>query len=288
MNGRRCGRAARLGCAVLVTTALGVAQAHDERTAGVGMRARIEQVVLQGSELEPAPTSTKAPILLSVLRTWPHGDLLRYDIEWTGFEPGEYDLTKFLVRKDGSSTGDLPPLAVRVTSVLAPDVREPGELDPEASQRLGGYSTLQIVVGVAWLAGLLAILFVGRRPRPKPTAPLPPPTLADRLRPLVEEVASGRADVARKAELERLLVAFWRARLDLGAVKAADAIAAIRRHPDAGALLRQVEAWLHMPAPPASIDVGALLAPYRTVTAESFAPLPATALPPTTARSEAP
>lgn len=288
MSGCRSSRSAvRLGIALLASTALLTAQARDQRSASVGMRAFVEQVVLPGSELEPAPTSTKAPIVLRVLRTWPHGDRLRYDIEWTGFEPGDYDLTKFLVRKDGSSTDGLPPVAVHVTSVLPPDVREPGELDPEASQRLGGYRTLQIVVGVLWLAGLLAILFVGRRRRPKPAPVAPPPTLADRLRPLVEKVASGGADDAEKAELERLLVAFWRARLALGAVKAAEAIAAIRRHPEAGALLRQVEAWLHMPAPPAAVDVAALLAPYRAVTAESFAPLPATANPPRTARTEA-
>ncbi|MEO6593187.1 MAG: hypothetical protein ABIP94_00370, partial [Planctomycetota bacterium] len=96
------------------------------------------------------------------------------------------------------------------------------------------------------------------------------PSLADRLRPLVEAVAAGRADDAGKAELERLLLAFWRARLGLKQAKAQAALAEMRQHAEAGALLRQLEAWLHMPVPPASLDVAALLAPYRSVSAESF------------------
>ncbi len=42
---------------------------------------------------------------------------------------------------------------------------------------------------------------------------------------------------------------------------------AIRDHEQAGQLLRQLEAWLHMPEPPAEVDVQALLAPYRDVAA---------------------
>ena len=101
-------------------------------------------------------------------------------------------------------------------------------------------------------------------------APPPKPTLADRMRPLVEQVASGAADTAQKAELERLLVAFWRSRLDLGSERAVDAIMTIRNHEEAGALLRQVEAWLHAPTPPATFDVADLLSPYRAVTADSL------------------
>jgi hypothetical protein len=257
----------------LLLAAAAAAQSRDQREATVGMRAFVEQVVLPGSELVPAPSSTKAPIVVRVVETWPHGEHLRYDLEWVGFEPGSYDLTTFLVRKDGSSTDGLPAIEVAVTSTLAADVFEPSEIDPEASRPLGGYSALQIVVAVLWGIGLLLILFVGRKRRARAAPPAPKPTLADRLRPLVEEVASGRADDARKAELERLLLAFWRSRLDLGDEKAAHAVVAIRKHPEAGKLLRQVEAWLHMPEPPPSFDVGELLAPYRSVTAESFAPI---------------
>ncbi|MFY9342578.1 MAG: hypothetical protein WAT39_08815 [Planctomycetota bacterium] len=257
---------------VVTASAALPAQSKDERRAVVGMRARVDQVVLPGSELTPAPSSLKTPIVVRVLAVWPHGEHRRYDFEWTGLEPGKHDLTKYLVRKDGTSTDGLPPLEVEATSVLAKDAREPSELDPIAPDRVGGYRTMQWVAGVLWAAGLLAILFVGRRFRRQRVVEAPKPTLADRLRPLVERVASGDADNAAKAELERLLVAFWRSRLSLQDRKAADAIVAIKAHAEAGLLLRQLEAWLHMPEPPNPVDLHAVLEPYRAVTAESFEP----------------
>ncbi|MBL8734500.1 MAG: hypothetical protein JNN13_19140 [Planctomycetes bacterium] len=261
--------------ALLVTTAL-PAQSRDQRSAAVGMRAYVEQLVLPGSELEPAPGDMKSPVVVRVLKVWPHGNQLRYDLEWTGLEAGEYDLAKFLRRKDGAASDDLPKVAVVVTRTLPKQQMEPSEPAPSPAPRLDGYSRLQGIAGIAWAVGLLLILFVGRRRRRAAVAPPPPkPTLADRLRPLVEAVAGDRANSAAKAELERLLLAFWRARLDLQQQKAADAILTIKRHPEAGALLRQIEAWLHMPAPPARVDLSGLLAPYRTVTADDFAPLPA-------------
>ena len=40
------------------------AQARDQREATVGMRAYVEQIVLEGSELVPAPSSFESPIRL--------------------------------------------------------------------------------------------------------------------------------------------------------------------------------------------------------------------------------
>lgn len=253
---------------VLALAAAVPAQGHAGRKATVGMRAVLQQVVLPGSELVPAPSDSKSPVLVRVLGTWPHGDGHRYDLEWTGLEAGRFDLVRWLVRKDGTPADGLPPLEVEVDSLLPPGQVEPADLAPTAPERLGGYRTLQIAAGVLWAAGLLAILFVGRRFRRTRAAVSAPPTLADRLRPLVERVVAGGADVAAQAELERLLLAFWRERLDLREHKAGDAIAVIRRHPEAGALLRQIEAWLHQPLPPAGIDPATLLAPYRTAAAD--------------------
>ena len=263
----------RLSLSLLLAATCLLAQARDQREASVGMRAYVEQLVLEGSELVPAPSTPKSPVVVRVVKTWPHGEHLRYDLEWVGFEEGSFDLVKFLVRKDSSEVGSLPEVKVDVLSVLPEGDFEPSDLKLGKTARLDGYSTLQVVAGVFWLLGLLAILFVGSKRAQKAAPPAPKPTLADRLRPLVEEVASGKADTAKKAELERLLVAFWRARLDLGSSRALDAIVAIRNHPEAGALLRQVEAWLHAPEPPKTFDVAALLQPYRSVTADNFAPI---------------
>lgn len=274
-SGRRC-MGFRIGLVAAVAAVVAPAQSRDQRAAAVGMRAYVEQLVLPGSELEPAPGDMRAPVVVRVLKVWPHGNQLRYDLEWTGLEAGKYDLAKFLRRKDGATSDDLPKVEVEVTRTLPKQQMEPSEPAPAPAPRLDGYSRLQVIAGIAWGVGLLLILFVGRRRRRAAAAPPPPkPTLADRLRPLVEAVAGDRANSAAKAELERLLLAFWRARLDLQQQKAADAITTIKQHPEAGALLRQIEAWLHMPTPPARVDLGGLLAPYRLVTADDFAPLAA-------------
>ncbi len=266
---RRTAIAAAASC----IAAIAPAQARDQRTAAVGMRAYIDQIVLPGTELVAAAAERTAPVVLRVLATWPHGDRFRYDLEWVGLEVGRHDLAKYLARKDGSATEGVGPIEVAVTGVLKKGRIEPGELDPVAPRRLDGYRTDQIVFGALWFTGLLAILFAGRKRRRRQAPPTPAPTLADRLRPLVESVAAGRADDAAKAELERLLVACWRSRLGLRDVKADAAIAAIRAHGEAGALLRQVEAWLHVPTPPAAIDLEKLLAPYRALSAQDLAPV---------------
>lgn len=266
-------RAARSFLALALAGSAAIAQSRDERSAPVGMRAHIDQLVLTGSELEPAPAAMGTPIVLRVLATWPHGEHFRYDLEWYGLETGAFDLAKFLQRKNGSSMDGVVAIPVTVTGVLKAGELEPPELDSVAATRLDGYRTLQIAAAIAWGAGLLAILFIGRRRRKSAPVPVVQPTLADRLRPLVATVAEGRADDATKAELERVLVSFWRARLDLREAKAAAAIVAIRRHPEAGALLRQLEQWLHVPAPVAAVDLDALLAPYRAVSADDLQPI---------------
>ncbi len=270
MNRRRLVRIAAAATLATLAAAPLRAQARDQRRAPVGMRAVVEQVVLPGTELEPAPSTLKSPLVVRVLKTWPHGEHRRYDLEWVALEAGRHDLTDYLVRKDGSPLAGVPELVVEATSALPKGVHEPTEIAPEAPERLDGYRTMQVVAGIAWGVGLLAILFAGRKLRRRTAAPPAPPTLADRLRPLVEAVASGAADTGAKAELERLLVAFWRERLGLQHADAADAIVAIKAHAEAGELLRSVEAWLHRPVPPPALDVQRLLEPYRHVTAAGF------------------
>ena len=48
----------------------------------------------------------------------------------------------------------------------------------------------------------------------------------------------------------------------------ADAVVRLKEHREAGALLRALEDWLHRPPGSASVDVAAVLAPYRDVPAE--------------------
>ena len=118
--------------------------------------------------------------------------------------------------------------------------------------------------------GLIALVFYGRHKHAVSHIAARPVTLADHLRPLIEGARAGRLSPARLAELERTLIAYWARRLHLEGRKPAEALEAMRGHPEAGPLLGQLETWLHRPGPSGEVDVAALLEPYRTIPAEDL------------------
>ncbi len=258
-------------------------QRADQRAAKVGSRARIEQLVLPGPLLaaRPVTDTTKDPIVLRVLETWPHGsqadggaEMHRYDLEWVGLEPGEFDLADWLVPQSGAgAAADLPSIQVTVESVLEWDAIEPNEPTSGQLPEVGGYRSLLWVLGIVWAAlGGVAFVWIGRRrglPGDDGPGAARPRSLADRLRPRVEAALRGELDGRERAELERLLLGHWRQRLGLGDVPAASALASLRDHPEAGELLRALERWLHSPDGAAGTDVDALLRPYQDVRDEA-------------------
>ncbi|VTR95178.1 Uncharacterized protein OS=Isosphaera pallida (strain ATCC 43644 / DSM 9630 / IS1B) GN=Isop_3569 PE=4 SV=1 [Gemmata massiliana] len=243
----------------------GFASAQNETT--VGMTGTLEGVVLPGSELEAAPlTDRKARAVVRVARVYPHGTAFRYDLEYFGLEPGAHDLCPYLKRKDGSPLGELPPITVQVSQVLPPGQVQPNKLEIDTGSRFGGYRFLVIGAVAVWVLGLIAVVasfFFPRRKRAGGGTDRKPVSLAERLRPLVEGATAGTLSHSQLADLERALLAYWRKRLALEGAEPGEAIEVLRKHPDAGPLLAQLEAWLHRPGPPQSVDVAALLAPYR-------------------------
>jgi hypothetical protein len=104
---------------------------------------------------------------------------------------------------------------------------------------------------------------LGRKSRRGAAASHRPKTLAEQLRPLVERAQAGTLSTPERAELERMLLAFWGRRLGLTDVDPREAMAQMRQHPEAGRLIEQLELWLHRPGTADEVDVAALLAPYR-------------------------
>lgn len=254
----------------------GSASAEGPRQTTVGMTGRIEQLVLPGSELEAIPNEDrKTPVVLRVVRVFPHGTAFRYDLEYQGLEPGEFDLKQHLRRKDGSSAADLPAIPVRVSALLPAGQVRPNPLEIRQAPSVGGYRTLQLVAGAAWVLGLLAIVYFGflRRPKRQAAADAARPlSLADRLRPLVDGAIAGKLSQPQLASLERTLLAFWRKRLHLEQADPEQAIQALRGHADAGPLLEQLEVWLHRPGAAGAVDPGRLLEPYQHLPADALEP----------------
>lgn len=257
--------------AILLATNFCITFADEQRSTTVGMAGRIEQIVLPGSELEAKPDEDgDSPIVLRLAATYPHGTAFRYDIVYYGLEPGEFNLADYLRRKDGTSTDDLPPLKVTVSAVLPPGQIEPNAPKLQEPPSLGGYRTVLFLAGAIWIVGLLAILLFRRRRAADAATAAQPLSLADRLRPIVEDAIAGNLTGTQQAELERMLLAFWRERLNLGDMKAADAIVALRENDEAGRLLQQLEIWLHRPGISAETDVAELLRPYRDLPAAAL------------------
>ena len=144
-------------------------------TATVGRPVPIDGLVLPGSRLEPAADPGRtAPVSVRIVAVAPHGKLFRYDLEATGWEGGDHDLRAVLVRADGTTTDDLPPLLLRTTSNLpasSPRVCIP---PPAPPRQLGGYGQTLFLLGLVWLVGLALLLQLRRRVTPPHTPGLRP------------------------------------------------------------------------------------------------------------------
>jgi len=234
-----------------------------------GMDGEVLNLVLPGSQLEPkALEDTNSPIVLRVVQVFPHVDDWRYDLSFYGTVPGSYDLRDHLQRKDGSGMDAVPPIPVEVLAIRPPgELVRPG-LELQKPPRLGGYKLALITAGVFWV-GVLALLVFGFRKKTEMQLAqrVKPVTLADVLRPLVKKAQAGELSQSGQAELERTLLGIWRKRLGMEDEDPALAIIKLRDDPEAGALLRELEKWLHKPGSADEVDVAELLKPYEKLPA---------------------
>lgn len=267
----------RTCCPLLAVMLLaGAVTAADEEpghSTTVGMPATIEELVLPGPLLEVKPLENRdAPFILRLVESFPHGSSHRYTFEYYALEPGGYNLTDYLRPAESGEAVELPKVLVSVQSSLPPGHIQPHELQSSELPRVGGYWVWVTLGAILWLATGYAILFVGRKKRSdlEQTDEARPKTLADRLRPSVDAAVAGELSPTELAELERVLFAFWRNRLGLNDLPAAEAMRKVLDHPESGELLRQVEVWLHHPDAGGEVDVASLLAPYRDLPADAM------------------
>lgn len=225
-----------------------------------------------GPRLIARPLDRFADVNVRIADAAEDGPATLYDLRFIAQRAGRFDLRDALERVDGGPISLLPAAPVAVAAKLDPE--HDGELiamqDLTAAPR-AGYRTTMIAVASAWL--LVPITYFAwrithRQRRVLMAPPPPPPTLADQLAPLVEAARTGRLDTSGRAALERLLLAYWRKRLNLDRLSSRAALDAIKADATAGSLLNALERWLHAPPlPPANNDSAAqamrLLDHYR-------------------------
>ena len=264
-------RLAKLGLlAAVICAGLAKPPAQDTSappgTIPVGMEGSLF-VVLPGDQLEATPVGDRSKIIVRIHDILLHGTDKRYDLRYFGFVPGEYDLAKFLRNTNGTMPTNLPPITVRIRGIL-PEDHDGMLIDEEAGDFTlpGSYTAWLIGLGVVWLLAAWPLFLLGRKKK----TPLGQvdgddgPDLVARLRPLVEQAANGTLDTDGRARLERMIFSYWRERLGLpedGDV--AELHHQLKVHDEAGPLLRGLEDWLHRPPGTATVDIPALLAPYR-------------------------
>lgn len=255
----------RTGFAALATLLLGVAVFAAEPV--VETRIGLEGVYyLRTSEagLVVRKTDERSPILLRIAVMHREEGSLLYELRYLGMRAGEHDLADYLGRADGVPAR-LPPLTVRVLESLPAD--HDGSLDPLAASGPGLVIPYRLILQgllLAWVVG--TIFLVARRMlrrRPPTAVPAARLTLADQLQPLMEAALADRLDAAGQARLEMLLLSHWQTSLNLGESTTEQALRKMRSHPQAGELLRQLEAWLHRRPGDRQVDLAAMLSPYR-------------------------
>ena len=231
----------------------------------VGIEGRLN-VLLPPPALKAKPPERNAALTLRIASAEVRGEFIQYDLRYMGLVPGNFDLRSHLLRDDGAPTSDLPPLRVMISGVLP--YGHNGELNPTRDAPLAKPPSYRWLIGGAaalWALAAIPLFFIrrGRAQLVEKSATAAPPTIADRLRPLVASASTGKLSGDQQAELERLLLAHWRKRLDLENLAPAEAMPRLREHPEAGALLRALEDWLHRRPGTVKVDLETMLAPYR-------------------------
>jgi hypothetical protein len=155
---------------------------------------------------------------------------------------------------------------VIITTDLPPGLPRPADLAPKSAPKIGGYRTVLKVLGVLWVIVLLVIINSFRKKKTAASQETRPPSLAERLKPLVEKASGESLSTDDQAQLERLLVGHWRERLpEIANEEPAKVLRHLREHSEASPLILQLEKWLHSPNPNfSSDDLDQLLAPYRS------------------------
>lgn len=228
-------------------------------------------VALPRADYRPRPLDDRTELILRIESiTTLTNSQHRYDFYYMGLEPGLYKLADYLIRPDGSRPDELGDIRIQVRALLPDD--HDGKLNayvPRLFPFIGGYRVMLVMLAVVWMGGIAAFIIASRKRRivEAPVLGPPEPSLAERLRPLVEAAAMGQLSVEGQAALERMLMGYWREKLRLPDVRMADALMRLKAHTEAGELLRALERWLHRPGGASKEEVVSLLQPYRNVPA---------------------
>ena len=227
-------------------------------------------LTLPRNDYRPRPLDDRTELILRIESVTGTNGQFAYDFHYIGFEAGAYNLADFLIRPDGSRPDEIGNHRLQVQALLPDDHN--GQLNayvPRLFPFIGGYRAFLAVLAAVWVGGIVVFVMRSRKKRTVEAVAVAEvgPSLAERLRPLVEAAAVGKLTTDGQAQLERLLTSYWREKLALPELRMAEALIRLKAHAEAGELLRALERWLHRPGGVSASEVTRLLEPYRLVAA---------------------
>jgi len=237
---------------------------------GIGLEKDLS-VTLERGDYRPKPMDDRTPLILRLESVKPEdADHFVYQFHYIAFEPGSYKLSDYLSQPDGTAAHlatetSIETGPIHVDSILPPNFQ--GELNPFGPRPFpwfGGYRVMLGGLAVLWLCGLPALIWLGRKKKAVVEEVIVPPlpTYAERMRPFVEAAAAGTLTTADQAKLERLMTGYWREKIGKPGQRMAGMLADLKKDPEAGALLRSMEQWLHHPGSISRAEIDRLLEPY--------------------------
>lgn len=249
------------------TDSSAVSNSSDKQTPNsVGIKGTIKTVILPFAGIKAKPINPADKVIVRIAGSWKDAAGGRYELEYFGLEKGEYDLADYLVVPEGADKAEMPKIPVTVTSIVPEQDFLVGDLKAAKLPDFGYYWVFHLGAYLIWFLGLVVILIWGWRPKGKKQEQkiTRPPTWAETLRPLFQAAQSGDLTAEQQAELERMLITFWRDKLDLSGVPASIAMEKLSDDPTAGPSVKKLEQWIHSPADRRpKEDVESLLIPYQ-------------------------
>ena len=220
----------------------------------IGVEGRVVASIA-GPRLSAVPFTPGDALAVRIAEATPTADGFRYDIRYMAYGPGERDLRDFLVDPAQRPPTGLPPLLVKVDALLPED--ESGKLfdtEPVAIDLQTNYRLKMTLIWCFWALLLVPLMLHGRHLRRSVLTP-PPPSVAERLRYLLEQAVQTDLSDEQHADLEKLLLIYWIDRLQLPPQSLVETLDQVRQHPTAGRQVNRVEAWLHQRAKPGQRNV---------------------------------
>ena len=173
-----------------------------------------------------------------------------YDVRYIVNREGTFDLKDYLTAENGGGLDGLPSFKFHGDPKLSKHLDARIQETETIAVDVGGhYYVTLAALGVLWIVWLLLIIFWGRAKPAKAVAVQPEPTLAEMLRGFLAQLEAGTLDAEAKAKMEMLLLRRWREDLSLAGVPMNTALDVIARSEKTASPLRQLQEWLHRPAP---------------------------------------